>query len=64
MDIGFAGTEIPALDRVVKKSVSAVTIVLVILCGVDAALRGDGVRATRAILIAETLHIVALFRER
>ena len=64
MDIGFAGTEVPALDRVVKKSVSAIAIILVILCGVDAALRGDGVRATRAILIAETLHIVALFRER
>ena len=64
MDISLAGTEVPALNCVVEESVGAVAIVLVILRGIDAALRGDGVRAARAVLITEALHVVALFRQR
>ena len=63
VDIRFAGTEIAALDRVVKKPVSAIAIILVILRSVDATLRGDRVRAARAILIAEALHVVTLLGE-
>ena len=64
MDISLARTEVPALNCVVEESVGAVAIVLVILRGIDAALRGDGVRAARAVLITEALYVVALFRQR
>ena len=48
IDVGFAGAEIAALHRVVEQPVDAVAVVLIILGGVDAALRGDRVRAPRA----------------
>ena len=48
VDVGFARAEVAALDRVVEQAVDAVAVVLVVLRGVDAALRGDGVRAARA----------------
>ena len=48
VDVGLAGAEVAALDRVVEEAVDAVAVVLVVLGGVDAALRGDGVRAARA----------------
>ena len=41
VDVGFAGAEIAALHRVVEQAVDAVAVVLIILGGVDAALRGD-----------------------
>ena len=40
MDVGLAGAEVAALDRVVEETVDAVAVVLVVLGGVDAALRG------------------------
>ena len=48
VDVGFARAEVAALDRVVEQAVDAVAVVLIILGGVDAALRGDAVRAPRA----------------
>ena len=45
VDVGLAGAEIAALHRVVEQPEDAVAVVLVVLRGVDAALRGDGVRA-------------------
>ena len=63
VDVGFAGAEIAALHRVVEEAVNAVAVVLIILGGVDAALRGDGVRAARAVLEAEALDVVAQFAE-
>ena len=64
VDVGFAGAEIAAFHRVVEQAVDAVAVVLIILGGVDAALRGDGVRAARAVLEAEALHVVAQFGQR
>ncbi len=64
VDVGFAGAEIAALHRVVKQAVDAVAIVVIILGGVDAALRGDGVRAPRRILEAEALDVVAQLGQR
>ena len=55
MDVGFARAEIAALDRVVEQPVDAVAVVLVILRGVDAALRRDAVRAARAVLECRTI---------
>ena len=41
VDVGFARAEVAALHRVVEQAVDAVAVVLVVLGGVDAALRGD-----------------------
>ena len=64
VDIRFTRAEVAALDGVVEKPVNAVAVVLVILCGVDAALRRDRVGAAWAVLVAEALHIVALLGKR
>src|SRR5271157_2045817 len=63
VDVGFAGAEVAALDGVVEEAVNAVAIIVIILGGVDAALRGDGVSAARAVLIAKALDVVAEFAE-
>ncbi len=63
IDVGLAGTEIAALDGVVKQAVDAVAVVLVIFCGVDSALRCDGVSTARGILEAEAGDLVAEFGE-
>src|SRR5699024_1547800 len=57
--VRFAGAEVTALDGVVEQSVDAVTVVAVVLGGVDAALRGDGVRTPGAVLVAERNDVVA-----
>jgi hypothetical protein len=59
MDIGFPGTEIPALDRVIKQTVDAVTVIGVIFGGIDAALGSDGVSAARGVLKAESFDIIS-----
>ena len=53
VNVGFARPEVAALYRVVKQAVDAVAVVLIILGGIDAALRGNGMRAARRILKAE-----------
>jgi hypothetical protein len=45
VDIRLAGAEVAALDGVVEKAADGVAVVLVVLGGVDAALRGDGMGA-------------------
>src|SRR5262249_52972359 len=50
--------------RVVEEAVHAVAVVLIILRGVDAALRGDRVRAPRTVLNAEVEDVVAQLAER
>ncbi len=57
--VGFARTEVAALHGVVEKAIDAVAVVLIVLRGVDAALRGDRVRAPRAVLEAERVDLVA-----
>ena len=53
VDVGLAGAVVAALDRVVEEPVGGVAVLLVVLRGVDAALRRDGVRAARGVLEAE-----------
>ena len=64
VDVRLARAVVAALDRVVEQAVDAVAVVLVVLRGVDAALRGDAVRAPRAVLDAEVDDVVAEFAER
>ena len=64
VDVGLAGAEVAALDGVVEQPVDGVAVVAVVLGGVDAALRGDGVGAARGVLVAELDDVVALFGER
>src|ERR1700685_4106168 len=64
IDVRFAGAEVAAFHGVIEEAVHAVAIILVILRGVDATLRRDGVRAPGRILEAETLYVVAEFAER
>ncbi len=61
VDIGFAGTEIATLNGVVEEAVNAIAIVVVILGGVDATLRSDGMRAAWAVLKAEAVDVVTQF---
>lgn len=63
VDIGLAGAEVAALDGVVEEPVDRVTVVAVVLRGVDAALGGDRVGAAGRVLEAELDHVVALFGE-
>ena len=56
--------EVAALDGVVEQAVNRVAVVLVVLRGVDAALRGDRVRAARRVLEAEARDVVAELGER
>ncbi len=62
--VRFARAEVAALDRVVKKPVNGVAVVLVVLRGIDPALRGDRVRAPRRVLVAKAFHLVAHLAER
>jgi hypothetical protein len=59
VDVGLAGAEVAALDRVVEQPVDAVAVVAVVLGGVDATLCGDRVSTSRAVLVAEALDLVA-----
>ena len=62
--VGFAGAVVAALDRIVKKTVYRVVVVLVVLGGVDASLRGDAVRAARGVADSEYLYVISEFAER
>ena len=61
--VGLAGAEVAALDGVVEEAVDRVAVVAVVLRGVDAALRGDGVGAAGRIVDGEGLDVVAEFAE-
>ena len=61
MHIGLAGAVIAALDGVVEEAMHRITIVLVILGSVDAALSGHRMGATRGIMEHEVVHLVAQF---
>ena len=64
VDVGLPRAVVAALDGVVEEPVDRVAVALVVLGGVDAALRGDRVRASRGVLVAEGLHDVARLAER
>jgi hypothetical protein len=55
VDVGFASAEVAALHGVVEEAVDAVAVVLIVLGGVDAALRGDAVGPPGTVLKAEAL---------
>ncbi len=59
MNVGFAAAVIATFDGIVEETVNRVTVVLVILCGVDPALCSDGVCAARAIVEGKYLNLVA-----
>ena len=59
IDVGLAGAKVAAFDRIVEESVNRVTVVAVVLGGIDPALGGDRVGAARRILVAEAFHLVA-----
>ena len=63
IDVGLARAVVAPFHRVVEKPVDAVTVVLVVLGGVDAALCGDAVGPARTVLIAETGDVIALLRQ-
>ncbi len=63
MHVRFAGAEVAALDGVVEEAVHRVAVVAVVLGGVDAALRGDGVGPARGVGEAELHDVVALLGE-
>ncbi len=64
IDVRLARPEVAALHRVVEQPIDAVAVVLVVLGGVDAALRGDRMRPPGRILVTEALHLVAELGER
>ena len=64
VDVRFPRAEVAALDRVVEEAPDAVAVVLVVLRGVDAALRRDRVGAPGAVLVAEAGDVVAELGER
>ena len=59
VDVGLPAAVVAALHRVVEEPVGGVTVVVVVLRGVDPALRGDGVRAAGAVLVEEALDVVS-----
>src|SRR5439155_5230449 len=64
VDVGLSRAEIAAFDGVVEKPPDRVAVVLIVLRGVDAALRRDGMGAPRAVLEAEAGDLVAQLGER
>ena len=64
IDVGLARAIVAPLDGVVEQAIDAVAVVPVVLRSVDAALRGDAVRAARAVENAEQLDAIALLAER
>ena len=62
--VRFARAIVSALDRVVEEPLNAVAVVLVVLGRVDAALRGNAVGPSRAVLNAEAEDVVAELAER
>jgi hypothetical protein len=59
IDVRLARAKIPTLDRVVEQAPDAVAVVLIILGGVDSALRGDAMSSARRVLKAEATYLVA-----
>ena len=61
--VSFTSAEVAAFDRVIEETMNGVSIILVVLRGIDPALSRNGVGTSRAVLEAEALHLIAKFRE-
>ena len=59
VNIGFPGPEITALYHIIKKPVDVISVILVVLGGIDPSLCRNGVSPSRRVLVAENLHTVA-----
>ena len=59
MHVGLTGTEVSALDGIVKQAVYGVTVTLIVFCGVDAPLSCNRVGTTRTVLKAKAADVVA-----
>ncbi len=62
--VGFAAAVVSALNGIVEQPKHGVAVVLVVFGGVDSALCSNGVGASRGILKAECLDVVAQFGKR
>ena len=58
VNVRFAAAVVTTFDGIVEQAVDGVTVVLVVLSGVDATLGGDGVRTTGAIVEGEYLDLI------
>jgi hypothetical protein len=63
MDIAFAGAIIASFHRVVEKAIDAISVVLIIFCGVDSTLCGYTMSAAGAIMKSKALDIITEFAE-
>src|SRR5262249_32784273 len=63
IDVTFAGAEVAAFDGVIEQAINAVAVIVIILGGVNAALRGDAVRPAWRILKTKTLDPVTQLAE-
>ena len=63
IDISLPCTVVATLDGVIEETVNRVIVILIVLCGIDTSLGGDGVRPSWRIADAENLDIVAEFAE-
>jgi hypothetical protein len=57
IDVCLTGTEVAALDGIVKQTENGVAVILVIFSSVDAALRGDGMGAAGLSLMQNDLTL-------
>ena len=57
--VRLTGTIVAALDGVVVQTINTIAVVLVVLCSVDTALCGNGVRTARTVLNTEVQHVEA-----
>ena len=64
MYVAFAGAVIASFDSVIEETVYTIAVVLIIFSGIDTALCGDTMCATRTIVKGEAFDVVAEFAER
>ena len=62
--VGFAGTVVTTLDRIVEEAVYRVAVVLIVFSSIDTALCGDRVSAAGRILNTEVQHVESQLAQR
>ena len=64
MYVGLSGTEVTPLDRVIEKTVDAVTVVLVVFGRVYASLGRYGMSSAGGVLVTKAVNVIAQFAQR
>ena len=64
MHVCLARAEVAALDGVLEQAIDAVAVALIVLCGVDAALGSNGVRASRRVVERKRVDLVTKLGKR